>query len=117
MYIESSGTSISVFDCRKYQARDDLIDNLSKISVERCSLLYCSTYRDDIFINDERLISVILDILSSNHLKMSISILTLFYLFQVLILADQDWERELCVFITTKRSGGRQTDEIATTVY
>ena len=67
---------------------DYLINNLNKIFVERCSLLYCSTYRDDIFINDERLISVILDILPSNHLKMSISILTLFYLFQVLISAD-----------------------------
>ena len=48
-------------------------------------LLY---YRDDIFIIDERLLSVTLHILPADHLKMSIFILTLFYLFQVLISAD-----------------------------
>ena len=88
MYVGSLYTSIIVFDYRVYQAGDDRINNQNKISVKRCSLHYCSTYRDDIFFSDERLISVILDILPSNHLNMSISILTLFYLFQVLISAD-----------------------------
>ena len=85
MYVGSLYTSIIVFNCRVYQAGDDRINNLNKISEERCSLLYCSTYRDDIFFNDERLLSVILHILPADHLKMSIFILTLFHFFQVLI--------------------------------